>query len=118
MGFQFPFDPLPGQRIITPEGVVFQYASGGWVLSATDTWPPASAPGEYISFPVYPILGDTFTTPSGLAFFYIGDDAWQIIGTAPIPSPYFLAGSGPPPNVMGFEGNYYLDVTSGEIYGP
>ena len=121
MGFQYPVNPVHGQRVTTPGGITFVWAEppGGWVSVFSDaSWPPEYMAGSYVSFPENPAVGDTFTTPAGLEFVYTAELAWRVIGTAALPSPYFLAGVGPPPNIVGYEGNYYLDVSTGELYGP
>lgn len=119
MGFQFPVNPVGGQSITTPGGITFIWSppSGGWIQSNV-SWPPPFTPNEYVEFPTDPQLGDTFQTPSGLTFVYTDDKTWRVQGASLLPSPYFLAGVGPPPDISGFEGNYYLDVSSGELYGP
>lgn len=118
MGFIFPVNPSDGDKAVTPSGITFIWSapSGGWIQYSSE-WPPTVTPHEYVEWPIDPQIGDAFDTPSGLTFVYTGD-GWRALGASIIPSPYFLAGVGSPPNIMGFEGNYYLDVSTGDLYGP
>lgn len=118
MGFQFPINPNNGDVATTPSGVTFIWnaPAGGWIQSNVP-WPPPLVPGDYVEWPENPQMGDTFTTPAGLEFVYTGE-GWRISGIGALPSPYFLAGVGPPPNILGMEGNFYLDVSTGQLYGP
>lgn len=118
MGFQYPLNPVPGQAVTTPAGVSFIWRTppGGWIQT-TIPWPPPIQPGGYAEWPADPVVGEEYVTPGGVTFVYTGE-GWRALGASVLPSPYFLAGVGAPPRIMGMEGNYYIDVSTGNLYGP
>ena len=120
MGFAFPASPLVGQRVTNPAGITYMWSStGGWVrVGVNQTWPPPVIPDQPIYFPENASIGDTFETPGGITFVYTADSTWRVLGAGILPANWFLAGSGPPADAMGYEGCYYLDVSSGLLYGP
>src|SRR5215472_5437956 len=101
MGFQFPLRPVPGQKVATPGGIVFQWAAppGGWVRVGAGQWPPVVAPATPVVFPPNPAVGQSFVTDSGLTFVFGSEHGWRVEGSNIIASPWFLAGVGPPPNI-------------------
>jgi len=116
----FPQNPENGEIYTVPGGITFQWTSppGGWVQVGAWHWPPVVAPGAYAEFPSNPQTGTKYTSPGGVIFVYTDKGAWRVQGSNVLPSPWMLAGVGAPPDIEGFAGNYYLDVSTGELWGP